>query len=215
MASSSTSARVGGSGWAHRTHASDDISFRYISATHVRAGQWDPALPPGADPAPRTTDRGPRGRVPLDAVSFRPGAVAGVQTSPAGGQVEYALARNAVVREYHRGRLSRLDVCDAHPELVRCARNLGDATGENCPICEDAVLVDVTFVFGARLPSGGRCVATKAELARYWRRKDPVVCYVVEVCAECSWNHLVRMYPAGAGIGAGPTRAAARGRPTG
>jgi len=87
-----------------------------------------------------------------------------VQTSPAGGQVEYALARNAVVREYRRGRLSRLDVCDAHPELVRCARNLGDATGENCPICEDAVLVDVTFVFGARLPSGGRCVATKAEL---------------------------------------------------
>lgn len=148
-------------------------------------------------------------------MSFRPGAAPGVQTSPAGGQVEYALARNAVVREYHRGRLSRLDVCDAHPELVRCARNLGDATGEKCPICEDADLVDVTFVFGARLPSGGRCVATKAELARYWRRKDPVVCYVVEVCAECSWNHLVRMYPAGAGMGGVPARAAARGRPTG
>jgi Family of unknown function (DUF5318) len=154
------------------------------------------------------------GQVPLTAVSFRPGALAGVQTSPAGGQVEYALARKAVVREYHRGRLSRLDVCDAHPELVRCARNLGAATGEQCPICEDADLVDVTFVFGARLPSGGRCVATKAELARYWRRKDPVVCYVVEVCAECRWNHLTRMYPAGAGIPAPAGRHAARGRPT-
>ena len=150
----------------------------------------------------------------LAAVSFRPGALVGVQTSPTGGQVEYALARNAVIREYRRGRLSRLDVCDAHPELLRCARNLGDVKGEPCPICEDSDLVDVTFVFGARLPSGGRCVATQAELARYWRRKEPVVCYVVEVCAECSWNHLARMYPAGAGIGREPARNAVRGRPT-
>jgi len=123
-----------------------------------------------------------------------------VQTSPTGGRVEYLLARNAVVREYRKGRLSRLDVCDAHPELLRAARNLGHPSGEPCPICEEADLVEVTFVFGSRLPSGGRCVATQIELTRYWRRKDPVVCYVVEVCAECSWNHLARMYPAGAGV---------------
>ena len=135
-----------------------------------------------------------------------------MQTSPTGGQVEYALARNAVVREYQRGRLSRLDVCDAHPELLRAARNLGDATGEPCPICEQADLVEVTFVFGSRLPSGGRCVATKTELDRYWRRKEPVVCYVVEVCAECSWNHLTRMYPAGSGIAPVPARARDRVR---
>jgi hypothetical protein len=133
-------------------------------------------------------------------VRFRPGALDGVTTSPTGGRVEYLLARNAVVREFRRGRLSRLDVCDAHPELLRAARNLGRPTGERCPICEDADLVDVTFVFGSRLPPGGRCVASASELARYWRRKDPVVCYVVEVCGECSWNHLARMYPAGAGV---------------
>jgi hypothetical protein len=133
-------------------------------------------------------------------VSFRPGALEGVQTSPTGGQVEYLLARNAVIREFRKGRLSRLDVCDAHPELLRAARNLGHLTGEQCPICEEADLVDVTFVFGSRLPSGGRCVATQAELTRYWRRKDPVVCYVIEVCTDCSWNHLARMYPAGAGV---------------
>jgi len=133
-------------------------------------------------------------------MSFRPGALEGVQTSPTGGRVEFRLARNAVVREFHRGRLSRLDVCDAHPELLRAARHLGMPNHETCPICEESDLVEVTFVFGSRLPSGGRCVATKAELARYWRRKDPVVCYVVEVCVECSWNHLARMYPAGAGV---------------
>ncbi len=121
-------------------------------------------------------------------------------TSPVGGRVEYLLARNAVVREYRKGRLSRLDVCDAHPELLRAARNLGRRSGEDCPICEESDLVEVTFVFGSRLPPGGRCVATQAELGRYWRRKEPVVCYVIEVCTSCSWNHLSRMYPAGAGV---------------
>jgi hypothetical protein len=143
-----------------------------------------------------------RGRITLGRVSFRPGALEGVQTSPTGGQVEYLLARNAVVREYRKGRLSKLDVCDAHPELLRAARNLGRPSGEQCPICEEADLVDVTFVFGSRLPSGGRCVATQTELTRYWRRKEPVVCYVIEVCTECAWNHLTRMYPAGAGVDA-------------
>lgn len=135
-----------------------------------------------------------------------------MQTSPTGGQVEYKLARNAVVREFRKGRLSKLDVCDAHPELSRAATHLGVPTGEQCPICEVAELVDVTFVFGSRLPSGGRCVATKAELARYWRRKDPVVCYVVEVCRDCRWNHLARMYPAGAGVEA-VARTPIRSRP--
>jgi hypothetical protein len=135
-------------------------------------------------------------------VSFRPGAIQGAQTSPAGGRVEYRLARNAVVAEFRRGRLSKLDVCDAHPELLRASRHVGSAMGEDCPICETGGLVEVTFVFGSRLPPGGRCVSSAAELARYWRRKDPVVCYVVEVCPACAWNHLLRMYPAGAGVDA-------------
>ena len=138
--------------------------------------------------------------ITLGGVSFRPGSLDGVQTSPTGGRVEYLLARNAVIREFRRGRLSRMDVCDAHPELLRAASNLGRPTGEECPICEGSDLVEVTFVFGSRLPPGGRCVATQTELTRYWRRKDPVVCYVIEVCTGCSWNHLTRMYPAGAGV---------------
>ena len=138
--------------------------------------------------------------VPFDAVSYRPAAVHGIRTTASGGRVEYRLARNAVVREFRRGRLSRLDVCDAHPELLRAARNLGRTMTDPCPICEDETLVDVTYVFGSRLPPGGRCVATPAELTRYQRRKDPVVCYVVEVCTGCSWNHLLRMFPAGSGI---------------
>lgn len=126
-----------------------------------------------------------------------PTAVRGFPLTGDGGRVEFRLARNAVVREFQRGRLGRPDLCDAHPELLRAARNVGAAMDEVCPICDDSQLVHVTYVFGARLPTQGRCPASATELERLCRRADPVACYVVEVCPSCAWNHLVRMYPAG------------------
>ena len=110
------------------------------------------------------------------------------------GQVEYRLARDSIVREYRRGRLSRLDVCDAQPELLRVAEHLGTATADDCPICEAATLVHVSFAFGPRLPAGGRAIASKRELRSLARGRDDVAFYVVEVCGECGWNHLVRMF---------------------
>ena len=79
-------------------------------------------------------------------------------------EVEYRIVRNGVVRDVVRGRLGKIDVCDAHPELLRAARNVGRPTKEVCPICDDGRLVKVTFVFGAKLPAGGRCPGTVAEL---------------------------------------------------
>ncbi|HUO48259.1 MAG TPA: DUF5318 family protein [Acidimicrobiales bacterium] len=138
-------------------------------------------------------------------MGFGPTALRGFPASGGEGRVEFRLARNAVVSEFRKGRLSRLDVCDAHPELLRAARNVGVERPEECPICAESNLVFVTYVFGARLPAHGRCPATAAELARLCRRADEVACYVVEVCPACSWNHLARTYPAG-----GRHRAAAR-----
>ena len=37
------------------------------------------------------------------------------------GQVDYRLARQAVLRQYRDGLLTKADVCDAHPELRRAA----------------------------------------------------------------------------------------------
>jgi len=111
--------------------------------------------------------------------------------------VEYRLVRNSVVREVERGRTQKIDVCDAHPELLRAARNVGRRTDESCPMCTDSDLVMVTFVFGAKLPAGGRCPGTVAELNQLRRRPEPVLCYEVEVCPACAWHHLMRKYPAG------------------
>ncbi len=133
-------------------------------------------------------------------MSFRPEALRGAPTGglPLAGQVTYRLARNAVVSEFRKGRLSRLDVCDAHPELVRAARGVGEGTTEPCPICEEANVVLVSYAFGPGLPASGRCIESKADLTRASRASSgDVSCYVVEVCPECAWNHLAQTFVLG------------------
>jgi hypothetical protein len=107
--------------------------------------------------------------------------------------------RESTVREYRRGRLGKLEVCDAQPELLRVARNLGRQTTTKCPICEQAKLVHVSFAFGPRLPPSGRAVGP-GEIAALTRQRTELACYVVEVCIVCSWNHLLRMFTVGGGV---------------
>jgi hypothetical protein len=135
----------------------------------------------------------------LRGVSFRPESLqargAGQASGP--GEVDYRLVRKHTLDEFRRGRLSKLDVCDAHPELLRAARNVGEARSEDCPICEEAALTLVSFAFGARLPAHGRCITTAKELAQLRRAAQESTCYVVEVCKECAWNQLVRSFRLG------------------
>lgn len=127
-------------------------------------------------------------------VTFRPEAIQGA-VREAGGSIDYRLARHALVSEFKKGRLAEHEVCDAHPELVRAARELGEPTSMTCPICEETQVVLVSYVFGPRLPAHGRCVSQKGELAKLAKRKGDLTCYVVEVCPNCSWNHLARTFP--------------------
>lgn len=115
--------------------------------------------------------------------------------------IDYRLARNAIIRNFKNGRLSQLDVCDAHPELLRAARHIGDPTSELCPICEKVNVVLVSYAFGSSLAPGGHTVTSKQELKRFARRTTELVCYVVEVCPACSWNHLARTFRVAGGRG--------------
>jgi hypothetical protein len=126
-------------------------------------------------------------------VAFRPQALRGAAPGTP-GEVDYRLTRQAVISEFRKGRLARHEVCDAHPELVRAARNVGEGSSQRCPICEEANVVLVSYVFGPRMPAHGRCVTTKAEMKRLSRGRDELACYVVEVCPACSWNHLARTF---------------------
>ncbi len=113
------------------------------------------------------------------------------------GVVDHRLSRRHLINEYKRGRLRQDQVCDAHPELIRAARNIGSPASLPCPICADHELRLVTYVFGPRLPSHGRCVSTAEELAKLNARPDELTAYVVEACIGCKWHHLLRVLPVG------------------
>lgn len=133
-------------------------------------------------------------------MSFGPGALQGHAAGVTrGGDVDYRLARAALLAEYRKGRLARHQVCDAHPELLRNAEACGEPSRADCPVCQKVKLTLVTYVFGPRLPPHGRCISFRGELAKLHKRAEPLTAYVVEVCGECRWNHLVRAFPLGRG----------------
>ncbi|CAN5898633.1 hypothetical protein BH23ACT2_BH23ACT2_05520 [soil metagenome] len=124
-------------------------------------------------------------------MAFRPHAVRGTDGP---GEIDYRLARQSVLSELRKGRVARHEVCDAHPELMRASREVGEATSITCPVCEEAKVVLVSYVFGPRLPAFGRCVTSRRELQSIAKRSGEFSCYVVEVCPSCSWNHLARTF---------------------
>ena len=130
-------------------------------------------------------------------MSFDPGArsILGNGADRPAGAVDYRMARLALVNEFKRGRIAQHEVCDAHPELRRAAKNIARKTSEVCPICADAHLVLVTYAFGPHLPKNGYAVEDRADMNKVRRTTSECTCYVVEVCAECGWNHLVQTFP--------------------
>jgi hypothetical protein len=112
--------------------------------------------------------------------------------------VDYRMARRALLRDLRRGLRSVADVCDAHPELMRAARFLGEETSDVCPICDEPGLRVLFYTYGKELKGreNGR-VRRRSDLTELQARFGEFACYVVEVCMECSWNHLRRSFTTG------------------
>ena len=107
--------------------------------------------------------------------------------------VDYALARRAVLRDLRAGRRDRTDVCDAHPELIRAGRHVGEEAPGDCPVCGSGELRLVSYVYGDKLrQANGRCISGPRELAKLESRHEEFSRYIVEVCVACRWNHLHR-----------------------
>jgi len=108
------------------------------------------------------------------------------------GEIDHRLTRRLVVNNFRRGIVSQDSVCDAHPELLRVARNFGRPTSVKCPICANDQLVTVTYLFGPRLPTHGKFIVTRAELQQFVNRSERYTGYLVEVCRSCAWHHLLK-----------------------
>src|SRR5260370_26119586 len=100
-----------------------DLSLRYIEPIYLTA------IMPRASTRRRRARLGPR-RPASPAYNGR--AVRGI--------TDYTLAKRAVIAEFRRGGLTRLDICDAHPELLRAARNIRRPLPPPPPVCRCSTL---------------------------------------------------------------------------
>jgi hypothetical protein len=116
------------------------------------------------------------------------------RAEPELGIVDYTLAKRALLRDVRRGTLSLLDVCDAHPELMRAARHVGRETARPCPVCEQHPLKLLAYVYADDLKrENGRVWELDKAIALAAQRRGGA-CYVVEVCTGCAWNHLTEAF---------------------
>ncbi|GAC1323227.1 MAG: DUF5318 domain-containing protein [Mycobacteriales bacterium] len=111
--------------------------------------------------------------------------------------IDYALAKRAVLADLFGGRVSSLDVCDAHPYLLRAAKYHGEPTTTPCPVCKREPLTHVTYAYGDELKDASGQVRATAQLAELERTYGEVSIYVVEVCRTCGWNHLTTSFVIG------------------
>jgi len=110
--------------------------------------------------------------------------------------VDYTLAKRALLLQVRTGLMSRADICDAHPELLRAARNVGENSRRDCPVCEQTKLRLLAYVYGDGLKDdNGRVWPLDVGLSMAADRPGSW-CYVVEVCTECQWNHLSEAFVA-------------------
>ena len=113
--------------------------------------------------------------------------------------MDYGLARRATLASVFSGRTTMTDVCDAHPYLLRAAKFHGEPTDKACPICRNAKLTHVTYVYGDELGRYEGRVKQAPELAEMAAEYAEFRVYVVEVCQSCAWNHLASSYVLGTG----------------
>ena len=111
--------------------------------------------------------------------------------------VDYALQRRAVLADIRSGRTSIAEACDAHPYLLLAARHYGEESPVGCPVCDRRHLRHVHYVYGDALGKAVGQAKSRAELTELARQYEEFDVYVVEVCPDCGWNHLIRSFVLG------------------
>jgi hypothetical protein len=112
------------------------------------------------------------------------------------GVVDYTLAKRALLRSARRGMLSTFEICDAHPELMRAAKHVGEPASRPCPVCEKSKLCLLAYVFADDLKQDSGRVWGLQKALKMTASYSGATCYVVEVCTGCQWNFLTEAFQA-------------------
>jgi hypothetical protein len=112
------------------------------------------------------------------------------------GFIDYSLDKRATLLALFRG---VVDACDADPYLMRAAKYHGEKADRKCPVCKKDSLVELRYTFGDQLGQYSGRIKNGDELLDMELEFGEFSVYVVEVCRECSWNHLCSTYLLGDG----------------
>jgi hypothetical protein len=111
--------------------------------------------------------------------------------------IDYTLDKRATLTGLFRG---VVDACDADPYLMRAAKYHGEKVDRKCPVCKKSELVELRYTFGDQLGQFSGRIKSPQELAVMESEFGEFSVYVVEVCRDCSWNHLCSTFILGDGI---------------
>jgi hypothetical protein len=120
--------------------------------------------------------------------------------------IDYTLTRRATLEALFSGSSHSSDACDADPYLLRAAKFHGEPSERKCPICRRKPLVELRYAFGDELGQYSGRIKSKPELEEMAREFGEFRVYVVEVCRECGWNHLIYSFLLGDGTPRRPRR---------
>ena len=92
-----------------------------------------------------------------------------------------------------------MDACDADPYLRRAAKYHGELTNRSCPVCKRLKIVELRYAFGDQLGQYSGRIKNRDELIQMQSEYGEFRVYVVEICTNCHWNHLVESFLLGDG----------------
>jgi hypothetical protein len=111
--------------------------------------------------------------------------------------IDYTLDKRATLLALYRG---IGNACDADPYLLLAAKFHGVKVERPCPVCKKKSLVELRYTFGDQLGQFSGRIKSMDELAEMEKEFGEFRVYIVEVCRECSWNHLCVSFALGDGI---------------
>ena len=111
------------------------------------------------------------------------------------GYIDYTLDKRATLKALFKG---RADACDADPYLLLAAKFHGVKVERPCPVCKKT-LVELRYTFGDQLGQYSGRIKSVDELTQMEKEFGEFRVYVVEICRDCSWNHLSASFILGDG----------------
>lgn len=106
-------------------------------------------------------------------------------------EVSHEWQRRTALRELSQGRLRVDDACDADFLLRAAAEHHGVDSPRPCPVC-GAPMREVKWVYSEKLGRRTGTARSDEEIDRLVAEVGPITVHVVEVCAACKWNHLLK-----------------------